>query len=127
MSFQCPACLKPTLRISRVIHLLSDALWDEIAVQLVTCECGFSGAAVYEEERRGRLDEETSRHYGYKLSAEQSAQFKEMLDACPNLNDENCECPTHLAMNASDDMDFRIGIRAVAPRGSCPTFPMKSS
>ena len=61
MAFVCPEChTSESLRITRSLELPPDSRSDEITLQIIRCSsCRFAGVAVYEESRRGRLDDET--------------------------------------------------------------------
>ena len=113
MKFRCPACGCADLAITAVLQLDGDLLWDEIAVQTVACPCGFHGAAVYEEERRGRLEDETWRHHGYRLTEDQFLEFSGLLAACPAPHDDACTCPAHRRLGAHDALGMCVHVRAV--------------
>jgi len=72
MPFRCPDCLSPNgLEVGAAIQLPPDSRSDEFYLQLVRCrQCGFRGAAVYEESRRGALDADDWSHTGYHLPVE---------------------------------------------------------
>ncbi len=58
MSFQCPRCADfQSLEIETSLQLFKGRCDNEITLQIVECQrCQFSGAAVYEEGRRGAVD-----------------------------------------------------------------------
>ena len=69
MGFLCPKCLDYSLNIVEKLELPPDSRSDEITLQIIKCEkCSFEGVAVYEEARRGNLDDYTFNHTGYVLS-----------------------------------------------------------
>ena len=70
MSFRCPACkCAGTLVFGSCLDVLPDSRSDEITVQALSClRCGFPAVAVYEESRRGSLENMSSDHLGFELS-----------------------------------------------------------
>lgn len=105
MAFICPDCLTPgSLTIRHSIALPSDSRSDEIALQVVECAaCGFRGAAVYEESRRGSLDSEAWEHTGYRVTDAVVETLIDQIRRCPAPSKENCRCPTHLALGQKDE------------------------
>ena len=82
MALQCPDCTLYTLQTAISIELPPDSRSDEIALQVVRCsQCGFSGLAVYEESRRGALDDESVDHRAYRVSAEAVAAVEKAIMA----------------------------------------------
>ncbi len=70
MPFQCPECSTKTLKITHKLELPPDSRSDEITLQIIECSgCGFGGIAVYEESRRGALDDDSFDHTGYRVGA----------------------------------------------------------
>lgn len=97
MSFICPECSGSRLRIASSIEVPPDRWWDEIALQVVECpECGFRGAAVYEESRRGALDSEAWNHRGIRLAEPLLRTLIENIAACPEPRNWDCGCAGHL-------------------------------
>lgn len=69
MAFLCPDCSNPSLKIIKSLECSPDAVWDEVSLQIILCsKCGFEGAALYRESRRGAS--ETAYHTGFRLSEE---------------------------------------------------------
>ena len=97
MPFQCPDCTTSgSLRITARLELPSDSRSDEIALQIVECtRCGFAGLAVYEESRRGALDEELVDHTGHHVSTATVKALRQAIRACPSPTNPHCACPTH--------------------------------
>lgn len=96
MAFKCPNCSENTLSIERALELPPDAREDEITLQVLICaRCGFEGLAVYGESRRGALDSEAWRHEGYRVSAEDLAKIRELVERCPAPRDQSCGCAAH--------------------------------
>ena len=107
MPFLCPECAQPTLEIASSLELPPDAWWDEITLQLVRCaRCGFRGAAVYEESRRGALDSEAVNHYGCRLSEDAFPSFETAMAACPDPRNLSCRCATHMEWSGTDEAGF---------------------
>ena len=96
MSFICPECAGRLLRIVSSLELPPDGWWDEITLQVVECpECGFRGAAVYEESRRGALDSEVWNHRGLRLAEAPLRALIEDVAGCPEPGNADCRCATH--------------------------------
>lgn len=104
MGFSCPACKRAEdLAIRAAIALPSDSRSDEIYLQLTRCnQCGFEAVAVYEESRRGALDQEAFQHVGYFLGRESLQFVKDRMRFCPDPDNPNCPCPVHQELGAVD-------------------------
>jgi Zn ribbon nucleic-acid-binding protein len=103
MPFSCPACGAASLEITDAIELPGDSTWDEIALQLVACtRCGFQGAAVYQESRRGSLASEAVDHTGYRLPGETLEWLRELIAACPDPRNAACRCEAHVRLSQTD-------------------------
>lgn len=80
MSFRCPECGNTTLLIEESLDLGSDDRFDERALQMISCgSCGFTGAALYGESRRGPLDSESVDHAGYCVPDDVAAAVREAV------------------------------------------------
>lgn len=80
MAFICPGCSRPDLEIKESLELGSDASSDERSLQLVACRaCSFSGAALYEESRRGSFGSEHIRHNGIKADPDTLLKMKKLV------------------------------------------------
>jgi Zn ribbon nucleic-acid-binding protein len=111
MSFICPDCAGSRLRIASSLELPSDRWWDEITLQVVECpECGFRGAAVYEESRRGALDSEASNHCGVRLADALLRTLVEDIAACPEPRNAACRCTAHQKWGRTDAAGQWIGL-----------------
>jgi hypothetical protein len=97
MPFVCPECSSAgSLRITHSLELPPDSRSDEITLQIVRCvRCGFVGIAVYEESRRGSLDDESVDHTGYHASREDVLALQKAISACPAPRNARCRCATH--------------------------------
>src|SRR5512146_3227338 len=100
MSFICPLCdTSGTLEITHSIHLPGHLLsWcDELALQVVACSsCGFRGAAVYEESRRGGGD--SYHHYCFHAPGEALDALARRISRCPRPDNHRCFCLAHLSI-----------------------------
>ena len=92
MSFRCPECAAPnSLNIARSIELPPDSRSDEIALQIVECAgCGFAGIAVYQESRRGGLDDESVDHTGYVIGEDDLKALRRTLARCTDPKNRHC-------------------------------------
>ena len=101
MAFTCPDCLvSGTLTLTDSIVLPPDSRSDDIILQSIRCRrCGFRGAAIYEESRRGGIDSESWDHCGYRLEKEELAELNRLIKTCPAKKDMGCDCPSHRALN----------------------------
>ncbi len=124
MPFVCPACSAPSLEITRSIDLGSTPIWDELALQVVGCNrCGFRGVAVYEESRRGALDQDIRHHTGYWLDPDRVEAVEAMIASCPNPDDHRCACLAHRRLIT---LDARTGSWVgIAGLGWVDDFPME--
>lgn len=122
MSFVCPECARPELEITLSIELPPDARSDEITLQTVECSrCGFQGAAVYEESRRGALDSESWHHQGHRLEKEPLRALVEAIRACPDRRNRGCRCASHRGLGRTDASGRWVGVPE-----STQTFPMRA-
>ena len=104
MSFLCPQCSTPkSLAIAAKLELPPDSRSDEITLQVVECgRCSFAGIAVYEESRRGALDDDSFDHVGYYVDNEDLDRLKREIRRCPNPGDRRCKCPAHRSISQRD-------------------------
>lgn len=104
MTFKCPDCgFQGSLRIIQSIVLPPDSRSDDIILQIVRCDrCHFSGAAIYEESRRGNPDSESWEHRGYRLSEQDLATLEGMIALCQANNDKHCQCPAHQTLGQTN-------------------------
>jgi len=75
-----------------------DSRSDEIALQLVVCardSCGFRGAAIYEESRRGALDVDHWDHTGYRIAEDDFEVLEAVMVQCLEPSNAKCQCATH--------------------------------
>ena len=116
MPFLCPECSSPqrSLNIQAKIELPPDSRSDEIALQIVVCSrCGFSGIAVYEESRRGALDDESFTHVGYRVSDEDVRKLRRMIRQCPEPRNPRCRCPVHRELGRKDSSGRWNGLAGI--------------
>jgi Zn ribbon nucleic-acid-binding protein len=96
MAFLCPKCDQPRLEIELSIELPADDSWDENSVQLAACQaCGLRAITLYQESRRGSLQDEAWQHFGAVISAEAYQLLAEMFSGCPAPMDRSCRCTAH--------------------------------
>jgi hypothetical protein len=112
MAFACPECMAHrSLRITARIELPPDSRSDEITLQIIKCaRCGFAGAAVYEESRRGALDSESFDHRGYCVGQAELSVLRQTIRQCRQPGNRRCDCAAHHALGQRD-----IGGRWIAP------------
>lgn len=120
MPFTCPECSTArSLKITHRLELPGDSRSDEIALQIVHCaRCGFSGVAVYEESRRGALDDESFDHTGYRLPAKDLQALKKTMAQCPTPKNRRCRCPAHRALGSRDASGRWNGLKDVPLEGT---------
>ena len=96
MPFICPECKRKSLSITDRLELPPDSRSDEITLQIVACaSCSFKGIAVYEESRRGALDDESVDHRSYAVSPGDLTRLRRLIRACRNRGNPRCKCETH--------------------------------
>lgn len=111
MSFICPDCSGKRLRIASSLELPPDSWWDEITLQVVECpQCGFRGAAVYEESRRGALDSEAWNHGGLRVAEALMRTLIDDIAGCPAPRDSDCRCAGHLRWGRTDASGRWLGV-----------------
>ncbi len=90
MGFDCPHCQTTgSLQIITGVDLPSDERSDEIAIQTIECShCGKHGMAIYEESRRGALDEDHWSHTGFWLNENSKTRLDLLLKDCTGTNAE---------------------------------------
>jgi hypothetical protein len=111
MSFICPGRRGNRLRIASSLELPPDRWWDEITLQVVECpECGFRGATVYEESRRGALDSEAWNHRGLRLAEVPLQSLIRDVAACPEPRNSACRCTTHQEWARTDAAGKWLGL-----------------
>lgn len=119
MAFWCPQCeTSGTLTITHTLELPPDRQLEEITLQVVNCRrCGFSGLAVYEEARRGRLDGDNWQHIGYQIRNAEVGQLIDDILACPEPHNPRCNCPTHRAYGKQDAKGLWVGLTGLTVKG----------
>ncbi len=117
MALLCPDCAgRGALLIEAFMEIPPDSRSDEITIQLVKCgSCEFIGAAVYEESRRGRLDDESVDHYGFRLERADWERLAKMLKACPRPRDTKCKCRSHTKLNPRSEYGRWQGLNEFNP------------
>ena len=103
MPFICPECKRTSLSITDRLELPADSRSDEITLQIVACaSCSFKGIAVYEESRRGALDDESVDHAGYAVNQGDLTRLRRLIRACPDRGNPRCRCETHRQLGRRD-------------------------
>jgi hypothetical protein len=122
MPFTCPECHTPgALRITHRLELPPDARSDEITLQVVRCsQCRFEGLAVYEESRRGALDDESFSHTGYEAEKAGVSALKKAISRCPRPGNPRCACAAHEAYGRRDAHGRWTGLDAFDLGSSFP-------
>ena len=105
MGLICPDCGTGSDKLVRgTLEVPRDARSDEIMIQVLKCaSCGFRGVGVYEESRRGGLDDESVDHYGYHLDSNEWKRLQDSIKACPDRRNPKCGCPSHKLLNQRND------------------------
>jgi hypothetical protein len=99
MAYLCPKCNTPALDTAESIEFAADSRSDAITLSLIRCaRCGFRGAAVYEEARRGVLSNESWEFTGYRMGGDELAVLSESIHCCPDPTNPNCRCPAHIIL-----------------------------
>jgi hypothetical protein len=114
MGLICPQCgIEGEFRIRAGLELPPDGRSDEITLQASVCHgCGLFSVTVYEESRRGSLDQDSFDHYGYRLDGLEFERLVGLITACPRPDDRRCSCPTHRQLSRTDDQGIWRGLSA---------------
>ena len=73
-------------------------------LQIVKCDrCRFGAIAVYQESRRGALDDESIDHRGYYVSKTDLKIVKDKISQCPRPRDNRCLCLAHRQLGSRDE------------------------
>ncbi len=111
MAFECPDCKSAALEIVGWMEMPADTSSDEITLQIIACaSCGFQGAAVYAESRRGALDSESWQHAGYQLGPADYARLAQAVRQCPQPGNSGCPCPGHQHYGQTDPRGVWAGL-----------------
>ena len=99
----CPECGNAALSMGQGIQLPPDRWSDEIALQPISCtNCAFLGVAVYEESRRGALDSESWKYFGYRITESLDAILRSAIAQCPEPGKWRCACPAHRLLGSQN-------------------------
>jgi hypothetical protein len=106
------------------IELPADARSDEIAVQTLRCgHCRFAAMAVYEESRRGALDDESIEHRGYRLSSQELRELRREIRQCPEPRNPRCHCAIHRKLGTRNKAGRWSGLQELRSRDSFELRP----
>lgn len=109
MGLVCPKCSRSNMKIMSQIELPPDSRSDEVSLQIIKCtKCDFEGLAVYEESRRGSLEDESIHHRGYKVSKTLLREIKEKISNCPSPKNSNCKCMVHFELKKKDNLERTV-------------------
>lgn len=124
MSFQCPDCSKAeSLKITSTLQLPPDSRSDEIILQVLKCSsCDFAGIALYEESRRGAMDDDSYDHTGYRMDPAELDLLEGLIRKCRRPKKPRCGCEIHVGLGEKD-ASGRIAIAARYRANG--TFPMR--
>lgn len=112
MALICPECREPQLQVVQNLELPPDGRSDETSLQLIACSgCGFWGAAVYEESRRGPSD--SFHHTAYDLPLPALAYLKKRLLSCPQSQNSHCDCEVHRELGRCNHRGIWLGLEAL--------------
>lgn len=99
----CPACGRTdALGLARRIVLPGDRRCDEIALEILACDCGFKAIAVAEQLRRAALRSGAADRVGYRLPAAAVDLLAYLIARCPEPAEEYCRCAAHATLNRRD-------------------------
>jgi len=120
MSFTCPECQTPrNLGITQRIELPADSRSDEIALQLLKCRsCGFNALAIYEESRRGALDDDSFDHTGYHATSDELERIRQLIEVCPDISNSRCDCESHRILSETNEYGRNDLTRLFSYQGS---------
>lgn len=117
VAFTCPACHETgTLAVELGVDLPADSRSDEINLQVLVCTvCGFRAIGVYEESRRGALDNPAWNHCGYSASPSAVDYAAMLIRACPQPSNPACACSSHCILGRQDPRGTWAGLDLFAP------------
>jgi len=97
MAFICPQCPKGgTLELVAALELPPEGPWDEMTLQLATCQkCRARVVAFYRESRGGSLASESCFHRGMRIAHSDFDALKRLIAQCPTPQGARCPCSTH--------------------------------
>ena len=114
MGLVCPVCGEATLMVAARLELPPDDRSDEVAVQVLSCsQCDARALGIYEESRRGALDDESWSHVGYPMEPEAAEALAAKLRRCRHPGSPRCACATHRSFRRAgqDWRDSLPGVR----------------
>lgn len=134
VGFTCPECAQPgALAITHRLVLPGDRRADEIALEILACDCGFKGLAVTEELQSPPVAGAARKaaaataagtgvgagagaeRMGFRLPAAAVDLLAYLIARCPDPAEEYCPCPFHAALNRRDLRDKWNLLHSFAP------------
>ncbi len=78
------------------MELGPDERSDEVTLQIVRCAaCGLAAVAVYEESRRGALDDESVFHAAFPTDEDALDEMRDIFASCRAPENPDCQCRGH--------------------------------
>lgn len=94
----CPDCSGArTVTSSGAIELPPEEFWDDVFLNLVSCNsCEFRGVIVALESRgHGALGDDTNERTARRLGSGSWESLRSLIEACPSSRSRRCRCPAH--------------------------------
>jgi hypothetical protein len=124
--FLCPQCGAFGLKVVKAMDLPPDSRSDDVMLQIIECNsCSFKGLALYEESRRGGMDDESFDHTGFWVSDEAVSEVEDIFSLCSSLGDKRCNCIGHKRAVAATSTGKKWRLALLDQYGCEQTFVMK--
>jgi hypothetical protein len=120
MTIQCPTCKPVAMHLVRSMELPPDSRSDEVTLSLYECgRCGCRAATVYEESRRGAMDDDSYHVDGFLLAEADYDLLRRIVGRCPAPSARQCTCPAHAILSRTGASGAWDGLRAngIVPSG----------
>jgi len=108
------------MQMKAAIELPPDGRSDEITLSVCECPlCKAMAVTVYQESRRGSLDDDSSEVAGYRLQAKDYSLLVDLIGRCPARERKHCECSTHriLGRERPDGIWDGLTLNGITPAG----------
>jgi hypothetical protein len=119
-AYACPECRRPALAAARRLVLPGDRRADEIALETLSCACGFKAVGVAEQMKRVSLRETAAERVGFRLPAAAVDLLDHIIARCPDPGEEYCFCSAHALLNRRDLRDRWNLLQSFAPFAGFP-------